>query len=1194
MTDSVFELDLDELFAEEGYVRRLARGLLLDDHAVDDVVQQTWEAALRNPPRERAATRGWLATVVRRLVSNRARSEMRRRRREQEVAVADSSASIDEVLLREERRREIVEVLDALDEPYRTLVALRYLEGLEPVEIARRQGVPAATVRTQVRRGLEQMRQRLDASHGDRMLWCTALVPIARGRKAAAVSGSAVTGGVYKALVAAALLFVAWAVWPPTETAPPANDPSAQTVASTGTETAADNAPAVREPQSEVLSPNTRPAAYLAGAIRGRFVRPDGEPLQGARIEAFAFDGTRLFGGDGFLPEAEATTAADGSFVLRGLPVQARCIAVADVGGDLQQLVPLPVSPTHEKVLDAGDFPLEPRAVVTGTVLDEEEQPVVGAEVFTADLPGLVLAAFPIDRFVPAHGAVVMVPQPKPSEAGKRTADWYDQLAPHLAWRVAKTDYGELPNEAFVPVVLDGSPLQSLLHRLPFARAKTAADGSFRLGGVVPGKNVLVARAAGLGTVVRSGCTVRADKRGDVGVLTLAAGNELAGRVLDANGEPVAGACVRVAPIALFGFRGVAPCEPEVRTAADGTFRVAGLGRGKAVVAFRQNARAPWQIAGPVATDDDVDLTFRAPVATLVQVQGVHAEALAGLRIEARPAAPLGEMSRLGMAEEFAPVAIEATDVEGQYRLMLEPGVWTLRGTLPGHASRTHLVVAPAQDPVVFAMTPLASVDVQVVDVGGNPCPGVEVFVQSVGDPDDRSAMLTSFKLARFDEPWPCQRHTTDERGRVRIAVRQGPVRLSAQGGASGCGELTKEFAGSMHATLQLRGVGGVFGGVDVGDSMGTDPRAYRVVVDHIGADAGGPIAASATVRPGIDGSFRCGQLPPGRYRIALCEPLPASLSFGVAIQWLDDHSSPFFRPDEIQKFDVEIVAGSDTRVDFAIGGLDGELGGVSGVVTVDGKPAVGAKVWRRARERFGQGYIDSGNEDRPRATLAKDGSFVVDDLEPGTHWLNVYDGTSKRLLHVFEVDVESATRTPVRADVVLGTAVAFVLHPDGTPAVGEHVMLREVRADGEELVSYREKTDAAGKVLFRDVPTGDYRFSVYGRHLHVEGEAMAVVAGDRARPHKLVGKTIHRVRLDLLDTVPKGSVMYCMRRVGSHAWNSHLTQKRTAEFGLLQPGEYEIRLRIDGVYYEGVPARVLVSDKQHAVRVGQGAKRDG
>ena len=39
MTESVFELDLDEHFAEEGYVRRLARGLLLDDHDVDDVVQ---------------------------------------------------------------------------------------------------------------------------------------------------------------------------------------------------------------------------------------------------------------------------------------------------------------------------------------------------------------------------------------------------------------------------------------------------------------------------------------------------------------------------------------------------------------------------------------------------------------------------------------------------------------------------------------------------------------------------------------------------------------------------------------------------------------------------------------------------------------------------------------------------------------------------------------------------------------------------------------------------------------------------------------------------------------------------------------------------------------------------------------------------------------------------------------------------
>ena len=55
MAESVFELDLEALFAEEGYVRRLARGLLLDDHAVDDVVQQTWVAALRHPPTESAS-----------------------------------------------------------------------------------------------------------------------------------------------------------------------------------------------------------------------------------------------------------------------------------------------------------------------------------------------------------------------------------------------------------------------------------------------------------------------------------------------------------------------------------------------------------------------------------------------------------------------------------------------------------------------------------------------------------------------------------------------------------------------------------------------------------------------------------------------------------------------------------------------------------------------------------------------------------------------------------------------------------------------------------------------------------------------------------------------------------------------------------------------------------------------------------
>jgi RNA polymerase sigma factor (sigma-70 family) len=199
MTGQPFSLDLDlaRLLAEEPFVRRLARGLLFDEHRVDDVVQQTWLAALREPPRQAGALRGWLATVVARLAANEVRGRLRRERRElRAVAQAASDAahlSAHDVLAREERRRELVDALTALPDPYRSVVALRYLEGLEPVEIARRMNAPDATVRTWLRRGLERMRGTLDERYGgDRGAWCTALLPLARGRDAA-TAGMATT-----------------------------------------------------------------------------------------------------------------------------------------------------------------------------------------------------------------------------------------------------------------------------------------------------------------------------------------------------------------------------------------------------------------------------------------------------------------------------------------------------------------------------------------------------------------------------------------------------------------------------------------------------------------------------------------------------------------------------------------------------------------------------------------------------------------------------------------------------------------------------------------------------------------------------------------------------------------------------------------------------------------------------------------
>jgi len=77
------------------------------------------------------------------------------------------------------------------------VVALRYFEGLEPTAVARRLGVPAGTVRSQLKRALDQLRSDLERrTAGDQQLWTATLLPLAgwRARELTALAGATTWG----------------------------------------------------------------------------------------------------------------------------------------------------------------------------------------------------------------------------------------------------------------------------------------------------------------------------------------------------------------------------------------------------------------------------------------------------------------------------------------------------------------------------------------------------------------------------------------------------------------------------------------------------------------------------------------------------------------------------------------------------------------------------------------------------------------------------------------------------------------------------------------------------------------------------------------------------------------------------------------------------------------------------------------
>ena len=337
MPDAHADLTTERLTAHARFARALARSLLRDEHAAEDVVQDAYVKALTHPPKTNP--RSWFATVTRRLSLNARRSASRRVERESAVADDRSPASPADLAAHRESLRRVMDAVLALDEPYRTVVLMRFYEDLQPTEIATRIGVPPATVRTQLRRALTQLRGALDAvHHGDRSAWSVALMPLFAGTtrapgtlvEATTIAAGGVAMGIGAKIVGscAALLLGGLAWWTlvdkepaPVTTTDVAEQPSESDVDTEGSR----ERDRVRPQPSE----STESAGSTAATLR---VADQKWPTRSVRVTSeagtsianalvLAFNGERVSG--------SGTTDSDGSV---GLEVGngARAVIVAD------------------------------------------------------------------------------------------------------------------------------------------------------------------------------------------------------------------------------------------------------------------------------------------------------------------------------------------------------------------------------------------------------------------------------------------------------------------------------------------------------------------------------------------------------------------------------------------------------------------------------------------------------------------------------------------------------------------------------------------------------------------------------------------------------------------------------------------------------------------------------------------------
>jgi RNA polymerase sigma-70 factor (ECF subfamily) len=191
------DVPIDTLMSHAAGLRALARGLLGDDDAAEDVLQETWVAALEGSPSSGAPLGGWLRSVVRHLALKRRRTEARRSSRERATSREEALTATDDAVAQRETLQRVVDAVLDLDEVYSQAVLMRYFQDLPPRAIAAHLCVPVATVDSRLHRARAKLRERLDAADGgERTRWASALAAATGWRGSElATAGSAGSNG---------------------------------------------------------------------------------------------------------------------------------------------------------------------------------------------------------------------------------------------------------------------------------------------------------------------------------------------------------------------------------------------------------------------------------------------------------------------------------------------------------------------------------------------------------------------------------------------------------------------------------------------------------------------------------------------------------------------------------------------------------------------------------------------------------------------------------------------------------------------------------------------------------------------------------------------------------------------------------------------------------------------------------------
>jgi|GEM_PF-1917809 len=521
-------------------LRALARSLVGGE--ADDLLHDTAVLALEHPPvLDERPVGGWLRTLLRNRWRMDHRGATRRRAREHAVAALRSAdPAADEALASRQTLDALAAALDGLEEPFRSIVTRRYLEGQNASEIAHALGVPAGTVRWRLKTGLARLRVALDAPPvPPPTRWQRAVAPL--------IGASLKTKTVLVIAIVWALLFGVLAWWwlhrTPAPSVLTAITTAARAPISPPPRSHADPAPRPPWPTRATVEASDAPGGVLTGRLISGATR-DG--IAGAEIT--------------FLAHAGATavvTDADGGFTLASPVPASFVVAAAAAPGFLPyasdpQLAPVRVVLAQGRAVTGVSLVLWPAIDVVGRVVDRHGTPAPGARIQMLGAPGsdqvteraaneLIADASGQFTFQAAPGTVLEAT--RGTSAGRAV---FDPSGPQL--RIELRDHPWLTETiaghvrgpdgqpvADVRVAAVATPNYGGAGPQPTMYAVSDDDGGFAISGLDRGRYQLTAEHED------HAVTTLADVAGgshDVQI-TVERGVVLAGRVVDPSGAPV-------------------------------------------------------------------------------------------------------------------------------------------------------------------------------------------------------------------------------------------------------------------------------------------------------------------------------------------------------------------------------------------------------------------------------------------------------------------------------------------------------------------------------------------------------------------------------------------------------------------------------------------------------------------------------